>query len=168
MASINYSAKTLTVDDIDKAIRELNDLKKIKERESREAVEKLPSDARRKVLVGVAFLAARKQGFITEDFLYEVLDKFLTKIKDRAVFNLTPREAEADPQRGRPKKETKKTAEESREPIAEPAPIVAEADDRELATVATTTDETPAPPPATTASKKSSGKQKEKNAWDKI
>ncbi|MBW4595508.1 MAG: hypothetical protein KME46_22035 [Brasilonema angustatum HA4187-MV1] len=175
MASINYSAKALTVDDIEKAIKELQDLKKSKEREAREAQEKLPSDARRKVLIGVAVLEAQKRGFITEDFLQEVLDKFLTKNKDRAVFDLASRETEGDKQqRGRPKKEKTADTQASQSSVVEPTPehspepipVVTETEDKEVATVAATTDNKPAAKRVATAQRKTSKSSKKQDEWD--
>lgn len=174
MASINYSAKALTVDDIEKAIKELQDLKKSKEREAREAQEKLPSDARRKVLIGVAVLEAQKRGFITEDFLQEVLDKFLTKNKDRAVFDLASRETEGDKQRGRPKKEKAADTQASQSSVVEPTPehspepipVVTETEDKEVATVAATTDNKPAAKRVATTHRKTNKSSKKQDEWD--
>lgn len=63
------------------------EIRRIKAQESKKQRQE---DTRRKILIGSAVLARVKSGEWPEDKMLEMLDRYLTKERDRALFDLSP------------------------------------------------------------------------------
>lgn len=66
-------------------------LKALKTQQKREERKK---DARRKILVGSALVAAVEAGRVSETLFGQIIDEFVTKVKDREFLGLGLREEE--------------------------------------------------------------------------
>lgn len=83
------------LNDVQKKIESLSEKKRqLEERQIKLKIrsdrEEHARDTRRKILMGAALLAEAKNEDNGDDFIKEMMDRYLTRIDDRALFGLPP------------------------------------------------------------------------------